>query len=93
MLMAGLDGVRRQSDPGSPSDLEPSAGSAPFRGASLPTDLGGSLAALTADHAYLLADGVFSQELIEDWIGLKSQELEELEHRPHPLEFASDPIA
>jgi len=92
MLMAGLDGVRRQSDPGSPSDLEPAAGSAPPRGASLPTDLGGSLAALAADHDYLLAGGVFSQELIEDWIRLKRQELEELEHRPHPLEFASDPI-
>jgi glutamine synthetase len=93
MLMAGLDGVRRQSDPGSPSDLEPAAGAAPSSGASLPTDLGGSLAALAADHDYLLAGGVFSQELIEDWIGRKRQELEELEHRPHPLEFASDPIA
>ncbi len=93
MLLAGLDGVRRQSDPGSASDLESAAGSAPPRGASLPTDLGGSLAALAADHDYLLAGGVFSQELLEDWISLKRRELEELEHRPHPLEFASDPIA
>ncbi|MEA5440976.1 glutamine synthetase family protein [Cyanobium gracile] len=94
MLMAGLDGVRRQSDPGSPSDLEPAAaGSVPSGSASLPTDLGGSLVALGGDHDYLLAGGVFSQELIEDWITLKRLELEELEHRPHPLEFASDPIA
>ncbi|MBW4529616.1 MAG: glutamine synthetase family protein [Aphanothece saxicola GSE-SYN-MK-01-06B] len=96
MLMAGLDGVRRQSDPGSPGDLEPAtatAATAPADGASLPTDLGGSLAALAADQDYLLAGGVFSQELIEDWIALKRLELEELEHRPHPLEFASDPIA
>ncbi|MCP9929484.1 type I glutamate--ammonia ligase [Cyanobium sp. AMD-g] len=93
MLMAGLDGVRRQSDPGSPSDLEPAADAVPSAGASLPTDLGGSLAALAGDHDYLLAGGVFSQELIEDWIALKRLELEELEHRPHPLEFASDPIA
>jgi glutamine synthetase len=94
MLMAGLDGVRRQSDPGSPSDREPgSAGSAPSLGAILPTDLGGSLDALAGDHGYLLAGGVFSQELIDDWIGLKRQEVEELEHRPHPHEFGSDPCA
>ena len=94
MLMAGLDGVRRQSDPGSPSDREPdSAGSAPSHGAILPTDLGGSLDALAGDHGYLLAGGVFSQELIDDWIALKRQEVEELEHRPHPHEFGSDPCA
>lgn len=92
MLMAGLDGVRRQSDPGSPSDLAPAAGAAPSHGAGLPTDLGGSLAALAADHDYLLAGGVFSQELLDDWIALKRLELEALEQRPHPLEFASDPM-
>ena len=95
MLMAGLDGVRRQCDPGPPSDREQAAdpGSGASHGASLPTDLGGSLAALDGDHDYLLAGGVFSQELLDDWIALKRQELEELEHRPHPHEFGSDPIA
>lgn len=93
MLMAGLDGVRRQSDPGSPSDREPAAASTRSDGARLPTDLGGSLAALAADQDYLLAGGVFSRELLDDWMALKRQELEELEHRPHPHEFASDPLA
>ena len=63
MLMAGLDGVRRQCDPGPPSDQEPAV-AAP--GASLPTYLSGSLAALAGDHAYLLAGGVFSRELVEE---------------------------
>ncbi len=94
MLMAGLDGLRRQSDPGSPSDQEPTpAGCGGSHGATLPTDLGGSLAALANDHDYLLAGGVFSQELVDDWIALKRHEVEELEHRPHPHEFGSDPMA
>lgn len=96
MLMAGLDGVRRQCDPGPPSDREPAAAATPGDappGASLPTDLGRALAALAGDHDYLLAGGVFSQELLEDWMALKRREVEELEHRPHPHEFASDPIA
>ncbi len=93
MLLAGLDGVRRQSDPGPPSDQGTAAGSVPSDGASLPTDLGGSLAALAADQDYLLAGGVFSRELLEDWMALGNKELEALEHRPHPHEFSGDPLA
>lgn len=94
MLMAGLDGVRRQSDPGSPSDQEPAAArSAGSVGATLPADLSRSLNALADDHDYLLAGGVFRRELVEDWIASKRQEVEDLEHRPHPHEFSRDPMA
>ncbi|WP_216902870.1 glutamine synthetase family protein [Synechococcus sp. CCY 9618] len=94
MLLAGLDGLCRQLDPGPPCDREASAGAAtPDRTAALPRDLTGSLDALAADHAYLLAGGVFPSELIQHWIGTKRQEVEAVEERPHPHEFSLHPNA
>jgi hypothetical protein len=46
-----------------------------------------NLDALAGDHGYLLAGGVFSQELIDDWIGLKRQEVEELEQQEEKQEM------
>lgn len=89
MLMAGLDGIKRKLDPGqplnkdlyslSPSDLE--------KIPTLPTSLAEALAALRKDHKFLLEGGVFPEDLIEVWIDLKSQEVEELGRRPHPYEY------
>ncbi len=100
MLLAGLDGVRHQIDPGPPADREPIVPMAAAEPAgrplatappaTLPTDLGGALAALTGDHDYLLAGDVFSRELLEDWIALKRREVEALEQQPHPLEFVGE---
>ncbi len=95
MLLAGLDGVRRQLDPGSPCDRETLAAVAtgPAGTGALPRSLAGSLDALAADHAYLLAGGVFTRELIQHWIDLKRREIEEVEQRPHPHEFSLYPNA
>ncbi|MDM7952076.1 MAG: type I glutamate--ammonia ligase [Cyanobium sp. CZS 25K] len=95
MLMAGLDGLRRQIDPGPPSDREPAGAAAPdpADGRTLPADLGGALDALAEDRDYLLSGDVFSRELLDDWIALKRQEVEALEHRPHPHEFCGEPFA
>jgi glutamine synthetase len=95
MLLAGLDGVRRQIDPGPPDDRQPGGQemATPRPGASLPGDLQGALEALSNDRDYLLAGGVFSPELLEDWIALKRREVEELEHHPHPHEFSFYPQA
>jgi glutamine synthetase len=88
MLLAGLDGVRHQIDPGPPADREPTR-----QPAALPADLGAALASLAADHDYLLAGDVFRRELLDDWIALKRREVEALEQRPHPLEFVSEATA
>ncbi len=85
MLLAGLDGVRHQIDPGPPADREPTPSPA-----TLPADLGAALAALADDHDYLLAGDVFGRELLDDWIALKRREVEALQQRPHPLEFVSE---
>ncbi|KEF43430.1 MAG: hypothetical protein ER33_01415 [Cyanobium sp. CACIAM 14] len=95
LLLAGLDGLRRQLDPGPPADRVPPEGvAAEDCGLGvLPHDLAGSLAALAADQAYLLAGGVFSPGLLQEWIRVKGREIEALEQRPHPHEFALYPNA
>jgi glutamine synthetase len=90
MLLAGLDGVRHQIDPGPPADRQSAPGMAAPEPAGLPTDLAAAMAALADDHDYLLAGDVFSRELLEDWAALKRREVEAVRQRPHPLEFVSE---
>ncbi|MFF8817890.1 MULTISPECIES: type I glutamate--ammonia ligase [Leucobacter] len=89
-LMAGIDGIRNRIEPGEPIDkdlyeLPPEeAANIP----QVPGSLGEALAALEADHAYLLEGGVFTEELIQTWINLKNEtELLPMAVRPHPYEF------
>jgi len=94
LLMAGLDGIRRQIDPGQPFDVagpEP-AQADPDPGACLSTRLDDALAALESDNDYLLAGGVFSETLIADWIDQRRQELEQLQQQPHPLEVVAERV-
>jgi glutamine synthetase len=87
MLMAGLDGIERELDPGAPSDFdlfEESHGDI----AQVPGSLAETLDALEADHAFLTKGGVFSQELIRSWIDWKrANEVDVVRLRPHPAEF------
>ncbi len=54
----------------------------------VPGSLDESLAALEADHEFLLAGGVFTQDVIDTWISYKREsEIDELRLRPHPWEF------
>ena len=43
--------------------------------------------ALEADHGFLLDGGVFTDDLIEEWISYKRAEAKEIDLRPHPWEF------
>jgi glutamine synthetase len=46
------------------------------------------LLALKADHAFLLKNDVFTQDVIETWINYKMEkEVKALDLRPHPWEF------
>ena len=91
MLMAGLDGVINKIDPGEPLDkdiydLTPEEMKAV---PSMPASLEEALSAIEDDHAFLLKGDVFSEELLETYIGYKRKnEADAVRLRPHPYEFA-----
>jgi glutamine synthetase len=89
MLMAGIDGIKNQIDPGDGTDVDLFELSADelSRINTVPSSLNGALEALDADKDYLLAGGVFSEDFISNWIALKYEEVQQLRQRPHPHEF------
>jgi len=89
MLMAGIDGIKNKIDPGLPldrniDDLTPKELAKIHQ---LPTSLSKSLNALEDDYEYLLADGVFTEDLLENWINIKRKEVDQIRVRPTPYEF------
>jgi glutamine synthetase len=89
-LMAGLDGIKNRIEPHEPVDkdlyeLPPEeAKSIP----QVPGTLEEALAALEADHAFLLEGNVFTEDLIETWISYKREsEILPAALRPHPFEY------
>jgi len=90
MLMAAIDGINNKIDPGEPLDRDiyemTKAELSAYR--HTPASLEEAIDALEADHEFLLAGGVFTEDLIEAWIKWKrEQELHEMALRPHPYEF------
>ncbi len=90
MLMAGLDGIRNKLDPGEPVDKNiydlPPEEAAEIK--QVPGSLDAALAALEADHDFLLEGGVFSPDLISTYIEYKrSVEVDSVRLRPHPYEY------
>ena len=90
MLMAGLDGIQNKIDPGEAMDknlydLAPEeAGNIP----TMPASLDEALNNLENDYQFLLKGGVFSEDLVEAWIGYKREnEVDQVRIRPHPHEF------
>jgi glutamine synthetase len=90
MLMAGLDGIQNKIHPGEAMDknlydLEPEElGNIP----SLPSSLEQALKNLEDDHEFLLKGGVFTEDLLEAWIGYKrTNEIDAIRVRPHPYEY------
>ncbi|HEV8653617.1 MAG TPA: type I glutamate--ammonia ligase, partial [Actinomycetes bacterium] len=91
MLMAGIDGVRNKIEPAGPLDKDlydlPPAELAEIP--QVPSSLDESLAALEADHAFLLEGDVFTSDVIETWVAYKREaEVDAVRLRPHPWEFA-----
>ncbi|MFZ0429453.1 MAG: type I glutamate--ammonia ligase [Acidobacteriota bacterium] len=91
MLMAGLDGIQNKIMPPDPMDkdlydLEPED-LAKVR--STPGSLEEALAALAADHDFLLKGDVFTRDVIDTWLEYKRKhEVDAIRLRPHPHEFA-----
>ena len=90
LLMAGLDGIKNKIEPPKPMDvdlyeLEPEERK---HVKNTPGSLQESLAALEADHAFLLEGGVFTQDLIDTWLTMKKvKDVDAVALRPHPYEF------
>jgi glutamine synthetase len=91
MLMAGLDGVLNKLDPGESldKDIYDLSPEEMKNVPSMPAALEEALGCLEEDHAFLLKGDVFTEELIETYIGYKRKnEADAVRLRPHPYEFA-----
>ncbi len=90
ILMAVIDGIQNKIDPGEPLDKD-IYDLGPEELASVPktpASLEEALAALRADHDFLLRGDVFTPDVIDTWIWYKSEnEVDALRLRPHPFEF------
>jgi glutamine synthetase len=90
MLMAGLDGITHRIEPPEPVDLDlyDLPDDVARRVSHVPGSLEAAFAALEADHEFLTAGGVFTDDLIETWIDFKRErEINPVGARPHPWEF------
>ncbi|MFC0676470.1 type I glutamate--ammonia ligase [Lysobacter korlensis] len=89
LMMAGLDGIRNQIDPGAPSDKD-LYDLPPEEEKNIPTvchSLDQALEALDKDRDFLKAGGVFTDDLIDAYIGLKMKEVTAFRAATHPLEY------
>ncbi|MCK4836316.1 MAG: glutamine synthetase beta-grasp domain-containing protein [Candidatus Aminicenantes bacterium] len=92
MVMAGIDGIRKNIDPEEynfgPFDSGiPESRALRKKIRMLPENLGGALKSLEKDNEYLKYDNVFNEQIISRWIELKTDEIEEISSIPHPKEF------
>ena len=89
LLMAGLDGIINQIDPGPAQDKN--LYDLPPREQKKVPEVCGSLRealeALDKDRAFLKAGGVMDDDFIDAYIELKMQEVMRLQLHPHPVEF------
>lgn len=88
MLLAGLDGIKNQIDPGAAADINLFEDAQAAR--QYPTVAGSlreALQALEKDYEFLCQGNVFTPEMIAAYIDLKWSEVYAYEHTPHPIEF------
>ena len=91
LMLAGLDGIKRELDPGEPLDADiydlPAETLAGI--ATVPSSLEAALNALEADNSFLYEGDVFTPGLIEAYVRYKrEEEVDAIRMRPHPWEFA-----
>lgn len=91
LTMAAIDGILNKIDPGEPLDKDiydlPPEELAKVD--QTPGSLREALNALEQDHEFLLKGDVFTPDVIETWIDYKMvKEVQALDLRPHPWEFA-----
>lgn len=74
VLLAGMDGIKNKYEVG--------------KGERLPHNVYEATNALKQDYRFLQDGNVFSMDLIESWIEVKTKQFEDIHNRPHPYEFA-----
>ena len=90
LLMAALDGIKHEIDPGEPldRDIYEMTPDELAEWPHTPGSLEEALAALKDDHAFLLEGDVFTEDVVQAWIDYKTEnEIDPLRLRPHPYEF------
>jgi glutamine synthetase len=90
LLMAVMDGIKNQTDPGKPLDrnIYEMEGAEAAAIPNTPASLEEAMEHLRKDHAFLLEGGVFTEDLIQGWIDYKYEfEIKPMALRPHPYEF------
>jgi len=91
ILLAGIDGIVKKIDPVKegfgPNDKnfldEDSVKDIHF----LPRNLAEALDALEADNAFLKHGNIFTNELLEQWVKVKREEIHSIGTMPHPFEY------
>ena len=89
MLLAGIDGIENKLHPGDAADKD-LYDLPPEEGLAIPTVASSfeqALSALDEDRGFLTAGGVFTDDMIDAFIELKSEEVERLNMTTHPVEF------
>lgn len=89
MLMAGLDGIKNQIHPGDAMDKD-LYNLPPEEASELQTvshSLHNALEALKEDNQFLKEGGVFTEDMLQSYIGLKEAEVTRLAMTTHPVEF------
>ncbi len=89
MVLAGLDGIKNQIDPGEGTEIDLFEASEKelLEIPTVPASLNEALEALQKDNDFLKQGDVFTDDFIENWIAYKYEEVQQLRQRPHPYEF------
>ncbi|MEM9603965.1 MAG: glutamate--ammonia ligase [Pseudomonadota bacterium] len=89
LMMAGLDGIKNQINPGDAMDKD-LYDLPPEEEKAIPQvarSLGDALEALDQDRGFLTAGGVMSDDMINAYIDLKQEEVTEMSLQVHPKEY------
>jgi glutamine synthetase len=87
-LMAGLDGIKNQIDPGEPAEMDLFDAENINKVKMTVGKLNEALDALAADHDFLLEGGVFTPDVLDAFAKYKHEtEIGPVALRPHPYEF------
>ena len=89
MMMAGLDGIQNRLDPGEPleKDLYDLTIEEEKEIPTVCSSLEQALEALDQDRDFLTAGGVFTDDMIDGYIGLKMDEVNRFRMTTHPVEL------
>ncbi len=89
MMMAGLDGIQNKIHPGDPMDKD-LYDLPPEETKDIPTvcaSLEQALESLDNDREFLTNGGVFTNDVIDAYMGLKMEEITRMRMTTHPVEF------